>query len=263
MMTSSDKMVHLDTYTQRKNMKKQKNQYQCMMAGDRLQGQCDVLIYDRYQRIAEIFYLQFCMEGVTQYQHFDEMEKALWVKKTDAVEITYEQAMLLLGDAVRLNYKHQEKTEWIELHSSLHIQRIWQKEYYDAIRCDLSWLLDIRDPIEFVEIYLKAISNKDAVLLYDLTAESAKQYDSRDVYVYSWNHILEEFEDIFVLEMRTNFVERREQTYLNVYVVLSGRQLGMEIVGVDMCLQLIEENGWLRLFLDEVLEVHCIKEGEN
>jgi hypothetical protein len=164
------------------------------MSGNRLAGFCEILIYDNMHNTAEVFQLYFSTKGLTEHRYLDAEEVQLWDKnKNDTVHITYRQALILLGDAVRQSYKYQRRVKWLQIYDSIHVQRVWQKEYYDYNSCSLDWLLDLQDTVQFITIYLAAIANKDAVLLYDLTASTMKQNISREVYAYSWNHVLEDF----------------------------------------------------------------------
>ena len=227
------------------------------MSGNRLAGFCEILIYDNIHNAAEVFQLYFSAKGLTEHCYLDMAEVQLWCKnKNDIVHVTYRQALLLLGDAVRQSYKYQKQMKWLQNYESIHIQRIWEKEYYDYTSCSLDWLLNLQDPVQFINIYLDAIANKDAVLLYDLTVSTIKQNISREVYAYSWNHVLEDF-DIFNHEIA--HVERGlEENGWNLYVVLYGRYGEQDLLSVDLCVKLIFENGSLYLLNEMVMDANHV-----
>lgn len=73
----------------------------------------------------------------------------------------------MLGDSVRQNYKYKTNTGWIHAHTSIHLQRIWDSEIYNHKNNNLKWALFQQDELTILKTYLCAISNKDAVLLYE------------------------------------------------------------------------------------------------
>ena len=118
-------------------------------------------------------------------------------------EITYRQALGMLGDAVRQNYKYQEKNNWLTRNPSLHLQRVWGNDFYNHASNNLVWMITGQDIKNILQIYLQAIQNKDAVLLYDLLAQQAKPQESRELYAMQWNHVLEELSifDVDIVEV--------------------------------------------------------------
>ena len=57
----------------------------------------------------------------------------------------------------------------------------------------LSWVLCRQDIQTILRAYLRAIGNKDAVLLYELNAEQSRDGQARNAYVLRWNHVLEDW----------------------------------------------------------------------
>ena len=51
------------------------------------------------------------------------------MQQRERMTIPYQCAIILLGDAVRQNYKYQTQAAWSKMRESLHEQQIWQKEY--------------------------------------------------------------------------------------------------------------------------------------
>ena len=194
---------------------------------------------------------------MTEHHYLDYEEVTMWRQhKKDKQYITYSQALILLGDAVRQNYKYQTNAEWSYNHDSLHIQRVWKKEYYDYINSSVGWLIKILDPIEFISIYFKAIHNKDAVLLYDMTAVTKKQNISREVYAYSWNHVLEELD---ISEYKIVYMEQRaNEKIFDVYITIYGGYGEVGVLSVDVCLKLILENERLQLLHESVLDANHV-----
>ena len=255
-----NKIVNLDVRMKEKALHQKRGvdgQYRCFMAGNRLAGSCEIIIYDVAKNTAELFHLSFSTEGVTGHQYLDKDEMMLWqYHKEDMQGITYHQALILLGDAVRQNYKYQMQVEWSKTHESLHIQRIWKKEYYDYINCSIDWLLQIQEPVQFLSIYIDAIRNKDAVLLYDMMTEEKKCHISREVYAYSWNHVLEEINisnyEILYIEQQT------EEKSWDIYIAICGGYGDMATLSVDLCLKLIKRNNRLQLLQESVLDAHHV-----
>lgn len=233
------------------------HQYQCMLSGNRLDGQCELLIYNCYQRTAELFALCFSPEGQTVLQYFQEEEVLLWKHSRAVRHISYHQAMTLLGDAVRRLYREQgAQNAWNAAHTSVHIQHIWQHAYYNSAQSSLDWLLTERDYIPFIKQYFRAVNNKDAVLLYDMMAENKRRGIVRELYAYSWSHELEE------LQIRDWGVIHSEKLpdaeIWAYYVTICGEYPHGESLSVDICFHLVMENGYVRLQEFHVLEASHI-----
>lgn len=231
------------------------HQYQCMLSGDRLDGYCELLIYNCYQRTAELFTLCFSPGKQTTLQYFQEEEVVLWKQSRAVCHISYHQAMTLLGDAVRRVYQEQgAKNVWSAAHASIHIQRIWQNAYYNSVQSSLAWLLKERDYTSFIKQYFHAVNNKDAVLLYDMMAENKRKAIGRELYAYNWSHELEELRinDCIVLHSE-KLATTETWAY---YVTICGEYPSGELLLVDICLYLVLENGSVRLQEEHVLEAN-------
>lgn len=259
MREQENKTVDLNRYIRMHHLKRKRQQegrYQCILAGNRLEGACDVVIYDYVQNYAELFCMHFSEDGVIGHHYLGEEELAAWKYNHEVVGISYLQAITLLGDAVRQNYKYRTQDVWPVIYDSLHIQRTWQKEYYDCESCSLHWLLQGMDLISFVEVYLKAIGNKDAVLLYDMLAEEKRYGISRELYAYSWNHVLEEVQ---ILNFEIVYIEPcTGQNGCNLYLTLCGVHEENGLMSIDMCVKIIFEDQRYHLFHEQVIEANHI-----
>lgn len=260
MQKQENKTIYLNEYVgERKPRKrvKQDQRYQCVMADDRLTGHCEILIYDYYQRSAELFSLYFLPGEQTGYQYFREEEALLWLQSNTVQHISYRQAILLLGDAARRMYKQQiTECQWPELYDSIHVQRTWMREYYNAESNGLEWLLKEIDAMQFIQTYLTAINNKDAVLLYDMMAESRQKITTRELYAYNWNHALEEITllDFAVMDVKRLPVQHRWIFYL----LVCGESSDQGTLSIDLCLHLTYENGCMKLQEEQVLEASAV-----
>lgn len=238
-------------------MRREHDRYPCKLSGNRLEGNCELLIYNPYQRTAELFFLWFSPNGATTVQYLQEEEVMLWFVRHTACEISYAQAMLLLGDAVRRLYRERGAGNPLcETHDSIHVQRAWQGAYDSAEERSLAWLLCEESFVSFIKCYFQAINNKDAVLLYDMMAEAARPLQTRELYAYNWNHVLEEVTivDFAVAERKKIPGEQRWEYYL----ILCGQTAEGTLLSVDVCLHLVRENGYVRLWEEQVLEASHI-----
>lgn len=258
MRKDEHKTIYLNEYIKLHRVQpkyKQEGRYRCLMSGDRLEGFCDVLIYDFVQNRAELFCMRFSKTGVTEYYCLDEKEVAIWKSRNIIRRITYLQAMTLLGDAVRRNYKYQPQLAGQNWSESVHVKRSWQNDY-DYNRCSLLWLLQGLELTAFVSVYLNAICNKDAVLLYDMTAESQKHKTSRELYAYSWNHALE---DVRIFSFDIDYIEQCPgEEACNLYITVYGSSQDNELLSIDLCLKLASEGQMLHLLHEQVLEANHI-----
>ena len=112
--------------------------------------------------------------------------------------------------------------------------------------------LDLQEPAQFVAVYLDAIGNKDAVLLYDIMADVMKQRISREVYAYSWNHVLEE---LHISDYEIIYIEQiADKKSWDLHITIYGGYEVSDLLSIDLCLRLILENGGLRLLQEQVLD---------
>ena len=260
-----NKVIDLNMCIKTKNMQQSQKldgRYQCIVSGNRLAGFCEVLIYDRIQNNAELFQLQFSSNRMTECWCFDKEEVLLWrYHRTDTQSLIYHQALILVGDAIRQNYKYQQQEDCSQLYASLHVQRIWEKGYYDYVNYRVDWLLKLGNPEQFVTAYLKAICNKDAVLLYDMTASTKKYNISREVYAYHWNHVLEEIKmGSYTLTDSKQLTNDEEKM---CYLTICGEYANGKQLLIDVCLHLVYENGSMRLQEEHILEAVFPAESEQ
>ena len=243
--------------------KQNQHQYQCLLSGDRLQGDCELLLYNVYQRTAELYCLHFSGECEIVLQYFQEEEVLLWKQYRTVERISYHQAMTLLGDAVRRMYQEQNgMNQWNASHTSIHVQRTWMSEYYNNENSSLGWLLDEREYIPFINQYFCAVNNKDAVLLYDMMTSTRKKAMPRELYAFNWNHVLEEVDiiDFAVIDGRC----LPDESAWRYYLTICGERPDGTVLLVDICLHLAMENGYVRLQDEYVLDashiVSCCRE---
>lgn len=250
-----EKVISFNHYVENVRQKEKNMGYQCFATEDRLAGYCDLLICDAGMCTAESFSLKFTPEGLTQhgYLHSEE-EINSWLHDRSYTKITYLQSLGLLGDAVRQNYKYKIQQPIPQEHS-IHLQRIWDEDYYNG-RSNLLWVLSCQDEMTILQTYLCALGNKDAALIYDMTVDRAKENERRDVYAYNWNHVLENFKifDFEIMERIANFDKEERIIYLTVY----GEQEKYKVLSIDLSLHIIREQGYLRILQDDVLEARRI-----
>ena len=260
MKDSKNKVIYLHACQQEVTQQKQAGedgQYQCLLSGQRLDGYCELLIYNRYQKNGELFFLSFCEEKQTTLHYLQEEEILLWKHRHTFTGILYNQAMTLLGDAVRRVYKEQgPQNPWNESHHSVHVQHTWQNEYYNSIQSNLDWLLQEREFVPFIKLYFSAINHNDAVLLYDMLTEDAKHNTVRELYAYNWNHVLEDVNIIDFAVIDGHPVP--ESVLWMYYLTICGEYPNGEILSVDVCLHLTREHGYVRLQEEQVLEASHI-----
>ena len=256
---TSGKILKFEELTQaRNNYRQEKGQYQCFVTEGRLQGACQLLICERGQQTAELFHLNFSKNGVSKQNYFyrsNQIEE--WLDKMKCQEITYRQALGMLGDAVRQNYKYQEKNNWLNRNPSLHLQRIWGNDFYNNGANNLVWLLAGQNMMATVQIYLQALQNKDAVLLYDLLAKQVKPKESRDIYALQWNHVLEEI-SIFDVDIVEVLKHAKIQGKYSLFITLYGENEAGKILSVDLHLEMLEEQGVFYILKERILEPRII-----
>lgn len=259
MNLTGGKILRFDELTQARNhCWQEKRQYQCFVTEGRLQGVCQLLICEWGQQRAELFHLNFSKNGVSKQSYFYRNSQIKeWLDKMQYQEIAYEQALGMLGDAVRKNYKYQEKNNWLNRNPSLHLQRIWGNDFYNNGTNNLVWLLAGQNMMATLQIYLQALQNKDAVLLYDLLAEQAKPKESRDIYAMQWNHVLEEL-SIFDADIVEVVQHREILGNYSLFTTLYGENEAGKILSVDLHLEMLEEQGAFYILKERILEPRII-----
>lgn len=248
-------VISLAGYMKAMEQKEKNIGYMCFATEERLAGYCDLLICDACMQSAEYFLLKFTQEGLTQHQYlhgFQEIQA--WQQGKCYTQITYLQALGLLGDAVRQNYKYRSVRN-ITQENSVHLQRIWNDAYYNN-QSNLQWMLSCQDEMTILQTYLCAVSNKDAVLIYDMTSEEEQDVQGRDVFAYQWSHELEDF-IVFDFKVQERIVNRERGTH-TFFLTMYGIFKKYKVLSVDVCLQMIREHGTLRVLQEDVLEARRI-----
>ena len=227
--------------------------YECFVTTERLKGHCDLLIYETGHRTAEYFCLRFSPEGLVRYERLhDRMQIKQRFDTRDCRQISYLQAIRLLGDAVRQSYKYATNTQWIDDIQSVHLHRIWDETYYND-KEDMDWLLPNQDCADMLQTYFCALGNKDAALLYDMSAATVQAEERRSMYAYNWSHVLEDMHiyDFSVDQLSVN--QNGEEDY-TLFVTVYGDYAGRQMMEVDLRLRIIRERGDFRILQEQVLE---------
>lgn len=244
------KRTHLDA--------KYDGKYECFITLERLYGYCNLLIYERERNYADWFFLKFSPEGLSRHTTIRTKHKIeSWLQERTTRKITYLQAIRLLGDAVRQRYKYHKETDWIHEEQCIHLQRIWQEQFYSDAVDGLEWLLPKQECAAMLKTYFRALNNKDAVLLYDLSANQIKAAERRSMYAYSWNHVLEDMH-IFDFQVDRQSISHNGNGEYALYITAYGEYIGKRMLEVDLCLRVIQEQGTFRIVQDQILESRSI-----
>ncbi len=241
------------------NDKKQKTEYgyRCYVTLERLNGYCDLLICRDNMIFGEWFHLSFSPEGLLRHSVLQTTTIGQWLTEHPHKEITYLQAIRLLGDAVRQQYKYQKSVDWVQGVNSIHLQRIWQSEYYNDCLEEVEWLLPKQSCKDLLHTLFLALSNRDAVLLYDMSAKRVQQTEKRSMFAHIWNHALEGM-NILGYEVDKQSVFCNGADDYTLFLTVYGANRAKQILEVDVCLRLIEEQERFRIVQDCVLEPRAI-----
>ncbi len=231
--------------------------YVCYVTLERLDGYCELLIRERETGRAECFFLSFSPEGLIRYTSLKPAEVHQWRESRVHCPATYLQAIRLLGDAVRQRYKYHKSTDWIPEAKSVHLQRIWQEEYYGEQAGEIGWLLPKQECGAMLQTWLRALGNKDAVLLYDLSASQVQSRAQRSLFAHCWSHALEDFKILGYEVDRESILYNGMNDY-TLFLTAYGNYRGRQMLAVDLRLRLIEEADGFRILQDQVLESRSI-----
>ncbi len=235
----------------------QTGRYGCYVTPERLDGYCDLLIRDMETGQADWFFLSFSPEGLIRYTLLEAAEVRQWMERRAHRSITYLQAIRLLGDAVRQRYKYQKSTDWIPEMQSVHLQRIWQEEYYSDQAGELDWLLPKQECGAMLQTWFRALGNKDAVLLYDLSASQVQSQAQRSLFAHCWSHALEDFKILDYEVDRKSVLYNGRDDY-TLFMTVYGNCCDRQMLAVDLRLRLVEETDGFRILQDQVLESRSI-----
>ncbi len=258
MRQKKENIICFENYRHQLQNKEKAEHYDCFVTEDRLAGFCELLICEKGKQSGQWFYLKFTPEGLIQQRYLSKgVEIREWLERNENSKITYMQALGLLGDSVRQNYKYKTNTGWIHAHTSIHLQRIWDGEIYNHKNNSLKWALFQQDELTVLKTYLCAISNKDAVLLYDLTAEQAKDEElPRELYAYKWAHVLDGLV-IFDFEIVDKIIQKEREDF-TFFLTVYGEYNSYKVLSIDICLRIVREQGCLRIRKETILEARCI-----
>ncbi len=181
--------------------------YRVFVTRTRLQGYCRMLVFDaQYDEGAEYFGLRFDEEGIADYQCFadaDRDEIRQFLQQEEYEEISYDQGITLLRDALLQNYRYGRHMKVLSKVKSCHLMNAVQ--YEPAKRPEMNFYLKDTDQMLVAEYYLEACANSDAGLTYDLlSAKLRADMAGRELYCHTWNH---EMQSCRIL--RVNWREQR------------------------------------------------------
>ena len=252
-----ERVVDYQSFLDRR-LNKINEEYICYVSLERLAGHCELLICELDLQNAEWFHLSFTPEGkwrMSQMKYKANIEK--WIASGNYQRITYLQAMRLLGDSIRQYYKYNSSEDWIESCNSIHMDRIWDEEYYNDWSSELHWSLPMQEFEKLLATYLHALRNKDAVLVYDLSAREVQQQERRSMYAHHWGHELEDFRVIGGRIDKDNVTHNGIDDY-TLYLTLYGSSKDTQLMEVDLRLRIIKEDGMFRILEELVLEARII-----
>ncbi len=233
------------------------NEYCCYVSNERMQGHCELLICEKDETRAEDYILSFSEDGRNSYKVLDAGAIRGWLKRNEHRRITYLQAIRLLGDSVRQGYKYRKEIDPFSEVESVHLQRIWQEQYYNDREDEMEWVLPHQTFGEMLWTYFRALSNKDATLLYDMSAEPVRNAVQRSMFAYHWNHALE---DLWIMGYDVDpksFCCNGENDY-TLYVTVRGNYKVIQTMEADLRMRVVEEKNGFRVLQTQVLEAREI-----
>lgn len=237
-----------------KEKKNDGDEYLCYVTPNRLNGFCELLICEKNLRYADWFFLSFSPNGPMQYFSLaQKRDIQTWLADVTCSQIEYSQALILLRDAVQQRYKYHQEEKWIQKEKSIHLQRIWQEEYYNDQSCKLDCFLSEQDCSVMLQTYFQALKRKDAALIYDLHAESIKDEVPRSLYAHHWSHALEDLK-IIDGEVHKQSVSCNGENDYTILLTVYGSYPGGRMIAVDLRLRIVEEYGQFRILQEQVLE---------
>lgn len=237
---------------------KREDSYHCFVTEGRLSGRCELLICEDGLRAGDLFSLYFSPAGLARRIHLSRRQTVgAWLALHACVKITYLQALGLLGDAVRQNYRYGTVNAACDESESVHLQRIWLEEYYSDGKSQLHWALEGQSFMLLLQAYLCALGNRDAVLLYDMTAQRARDKWGRGMYAFCWGHALEGLR-IFDFELSPPGLRAEDLSRVPLYLTVYGVYPDHQVLSVDLRLQFVLESGNFRIAEEHILEARIV-----
>ena len=218
----------------------------------RCNGYCRLWIISKVQKRVEYFELKFNREGIADYRSIygkKNMENVFGEEYR--YRITYAEALQLLGDAVRQNYKYGRNLELVEQINSVHLEECWQQEWRTKHK---SYVLGEKTLAltDLISLYIQSIAQEDSSLFYSLMAEEA-QGENRDLYLYNWYHPLEGF--IF-RDVTIEAVHYRVLTgEIEVWLLAEASRLDGLVLEIDLSLLCLHTDGGYRIKNEKINEV--------
>lgn len=218
----------------------------------RCNGYCRLWIISKAQKRLEYFELHFNREGIADYRSiYGKKNIERFFDEEHRQRITYAEALQLLGDAVRQNYKYGRNVELVEQINSLHLEQSWQQEWRT---CHKSYVLGEKDLSlpDLVTLYIQSIAQEDSSLFYSLLTEE-NQGENRDLYLYNWYHPLEGFifQKVTIEDFYYHVLNRELEVWL---LAETNRPDGMSLE-VDISLLCSNTNKGYRIKQEKINEV--------
>lgn len=218
----------------------------------RCEGYCSLWIIDAPQRHLEYFELKFNREGIIKYRsiygkkNFNEVSSSEKYRK-----ISYMEALQLLGDAARQNYKYGCNLKLVESINSIHLERSWRKEWQIKNK---NYILAEKNisVLELVSLYTQSLSQEDGALYYSLFIIDEEK-ENRDLYLHTWSHPLAGF--LFQkIEIETLYYDVLAKS-IQIWLVVQAKRPDNLKLELDLCLMCIHTEEGYRIEEEKVKEV--------
>lgn len=234
-----------------------KNSYLAFVTNTRKDGYCELIICHHHAAVAEQFTLYFDTRGLVKWQQLwgkAEIHAALQQKQF--AQIHYQQALLLIGDSVRQNYKYGQNLDCIEtIPFSEHLERIWQPEYYQYDADCFDYLNDMSLQ-ELHTAYIQAIMQKDSAMFYELWTREQRRHGNRELELYHASHVLDDLE-IVSFDLECSYLEENTQNLVQYFVLQAFREPDV-LLEMDIALWLNQEGHGYRLCKERILESRLV-----
>lgn len=238
---------------QQLNRKYKTEKYAAYVTSGRLNGSCLLCIIDYDCKFSENFELNFNCSGLTKY-YSTSGKRQVWnlLNSQEYQRISYQEALLFLGDAVKQNYKYGENLVLVESIPSIHLERCWQQQWTQGNR---SHILNNHSltPKEVRQLYFQSLAQQDGALFFELLTVEEQQKHSRDNYLYIWSHPLEK---LVFLHAEMEYMNYDVSTgQIIEYLMVKAKRHDHVILEIDLRLDIIHTHNGYRLVDDWVGEV--------
>lgn len=207
------------------------DKYLVYVTRTRQKGYCRLWIIQMQRKHLEYFDLQFNQEGLVDYRSvYGKKNIMTMLGEEKRQRISYGEAIMLLGDAIRQNYKYERHLELVEQIRSLHVERSWQQEWRDKERGDLMGINHL-PLLSMIRLYLQSIEQEDSSLCYDLLTEEMRG-ENRELYLHTWTHPLAGYdvEDVEIASIDGHVLQEEVEVWLLAIVIRpDGKKLETDI----------------------------------